>query len=158
LSDLAVRLTPESDVNPTWFEGKRDRGVDVPDPRYLDDRPIEPRKPSYFKPLTNTERSQAHERHTAKRSGKRVVPGSGNQLGKPGDVVGDLDLGENKTTKKTDTRIQLKWLRKIAYEALTQGKQPIVEMRFEKLTPPCPKEWVMIPAEFYYELLERAQS
>ncbi|MGD9727899.1 MAG: hypothetical protein AB7L09_01290 [Nitrospira sp.] len=130
----------------------------MPEPRYLGDQPSEPRKPNYFTPLTNTERAQDHERSSAKRAGKRVVPGSGNQLGRPGDIRGDEDLGELKTTKKTDTRIQLKWLRKIAYEALTQGKQPIVEMRFELLTPPCPKEWVMIPADFYNELLERARS
>jgi len=130
----------------------------VTEPRYLGEGPIDSAKPNYFKPLTTTERSQDHERHSAKRTGKRVVPGSGNQLGRPGDVVGDLDLSENKTTGKTDTRIQLKWLRKIAFEALTQGKQPVVEMRFERLTPPCPKEWVMITADFYNELLKRAQS
>ena len=128
------------------------------EPRYLGDRASEPSNPNYFKPPTTTERAQDHEKASAKRAGRRVVPGSGNQLGRPGDVIGDLDLSENKTTKKTDTRIQLKWLRKIAYEALTQGKQPIVEMRFEKLTPPCPKEWVLIPADFYQDLLERAQA
>lgn len=128
------------------------------EPRYLGDQPSEPPKPDYLKPLSTTARSKDHETSSAARSGKRRVPGSGNQPGRPGDISGVEDLGELKTTKKTDTRIQLSWLRKIAYEALTQGKQPMVELRFEKLTPPCPKEWVMIPADFFNELLRRARN
>lgn len=130
----------------------------MPDPNYLGDKPSDQPKPNYFKPLTTTERAQQHERSSAKRSGKRTVPGSGNRLGKPGDLRGDEDLGELKTTEKTDTRIQLRWLRKIAYEALTQGKQPMIEFEFTKLTPPCPKKWVMIPAEYFDDLQERARS
>lgn len=128
------------------------------EPRYLGDRPSQPGQPDYLKPAPTTDRSKHHEKGSASRAGKRRVPGSGNQLGRPGDVVGDTDLGELKTTKKTDTRIQLSWLRKIAYEALTQGKDPYVEMRFESLQPPCPKEWVLIPADRYNELLEREQQ
>jgi hypothetical protein len=127
-------------------------------PRYLGDHPSNPGKPDYLKPISTTARSQAHEKSSAKRAGKRRVPGSGNQQGRPGDVSGDEDLGELKTTKKTDTRIQLSWLRKIAYEALTQGKQPYVEMCFEKLEPPCPKEWVLVPADYFNKLRERANS
>jgi len=130
----------------------------VSGPRYLGDKPGRPEGPDYFKPLSTTARAQEHERESASRAGKKRVPGSGNQLGRPGDVSGIGDLGELKTTKKTDTRIQLKWLKKIAYEALTQGKQPYLEFRFESLQPPCPKEWVMIPADFFNDLIERAQS
>lgn len=128
------------------------------EPRYLGDKPSQPPKPDYLKPLTTTERSQKHEKTSAARSGKKRVPGSGNQLGRPGDIRGDEDLGELKTTKKTDTRIQLRWLRKIAYEALTQGKQPMIEFEFERLTPPCPKKWVMVPADYFDDLQERANS
>jgi hypothetical protein len=127
-------------------------------PRYLGDSPSNPNIPNYLKPISTTARSQDHERSSAKRAGKKRVPGSGNQLGRPGDVSGDNDLGELKTTKKTDTRIQLNWLRKIAYEALTQGKQPYVEMRFEKLEPPCPKEWVLVPADYFNKLRKQANS
>jgi hypothetical protein len=111
-----------------------------------------------LKPLSTTDRSKAHEKSTAARSGKRRVSGSGNQLGKPGDIRGDEDLGELKTTQKTDTRIELKWLRKIAYEALTQGKQPMIEFEFSRLTPPCPKKWVMVPADYFDDLQERARG
>jgi hypothetical protein len=139
-------------------------------PRYLGDKPSDPKKPDYLKPVSGTERAQKHEKESAARSGKRRTAGSGNQAtwvrswgsgkksGRPADIVGDEDLGELKTTQKTDTRIQLSWLRKIAYEALTQGKQPMIEFEFDKLSPPCPKKWVMIPADYYDDLQERASS
>jgi len=130
----------------------------VNEPKYLGDKPSEPPKPDYLRPETTTSRAQRHERSSAARSGKRRVAGSGNQLGKPGDISGDEDLGELKTTRKTDTRIQLSWLRKIAYEALTQGKQPMIEFEFVRLTAPCPKKWVMVPADYFDDLQERAQS
>jgi len=130
----------------------------VNEPRYLGDRPSQPQGPDYLKPPSTTERAQKHEKSTARRSGKSRVAGSGNQLGKPGDIKGDEDLGELKTTRKTDTRIQLSWLRKIAYEALSAGKQPMIELEFERLTPPCPKKWVMIPADYFDDLQERARS
>lgn len=124
------------------------------DPRYLGDKPSEPAKPDYLKPLPTTHRSRKHEKDVAARRGGRVVPGSGNIKGKPGDIEAGRELGENKTTAKTDTRIQLSWLRKIAYEALTQGKEPVVHLRYEKLTPPCEKDWVLMPASYYYKLIE----
>ncbi len=128
------------------------------EPRYLGDRPSEPKGPDYLKPETTTARAQRHEKSTAARSGKRRVPGSGNQPGRPGDIQGDEDLGELKTTKKTDTRIELKWLRKIAYEAMTQGKKPMIEFEFERLKAPCPQKWVMVPADYFDDLQERAGS
>jgi len=129
----------------------------VPEPRYLGDKPSEPPKPDYLKLPSTTARSQQHEKSSAKRAGKRRVPGSGNQLGKPGDIVGDEDLGELKTTKKTDTRIELKWLRKIAYEAMTMGKKPMIEFEFVRLKAPCPQKWVMVPADYFDDLQERAR-
>jgi len=140
------------------------------EPRYLGDKPSQPPEPDYLKPESTTSRAQRHERSSAKRSGKRTTSGSGNrqghrksrgsgsQMGSPGDLAGDEDLAELKTTQKTDTRIQLRWLRKITNEALCMGKQPMIEFEFERLTPPCPKKWVMIPAEYFDDLQERARS
>lgn len=128
------------------------------EPKYLGDGPHRPDGPDYFKPPSTTSRAKKHEKESAARAGKKRVPGSGNQPGRPGDVIGDEDLGELKTTEKTDTRIQLKWLRKIAFEALTQGKQPYIEFEFTKLEPPCPQKWVMVPADFFNDLMKRAQS
>ena len=79
-------------------------------------------------------------------------------MGSPGDLTGEEDLAELKTTQKTDTRIQLKWLRKISYEALSMGKQPMIEFEFTKLEVPCPQKWVMVPATYFDDLQERARG
>jgi len=140
------------------------------EPQYLGDKPSEPPKPDYLKPESTTSRSRRHEKSSAERSGRRTTTGSGNrqghkkswgsgsQMGSPGDLAGDEDLAELKTTQKTDMRIQLKWLRKIAYEALSMGKQPLIEFEFVKLTAPCPQKWVMVPAEYFDDLQERARG
>jgi hypothetical protein len=131
-------------------------GWDMGEPRYLGDGPSRPTGPDYFKTPPTTDLSKKHEKETAQRTGGRRVPGSGNQLGRPGDVTGSEDLQELKATQKTDTRINLQWLRDVAYQAMTQGKEPIVNMRFAKLAPPCPTDWVLIPADVYNELKKRA--
>ena len=114
----------------------------------------QPAQPDYFKTESTTARSMKHERDIAKRSKGQRVPGSGSQLGRPGDVRGDVELQELKFTDKEDTRIRLEWLRKISYESLTQGKYPVVSMRFTKLEAPAPQDWVLIPADIYHELKE----
>lgn len=131
-------------------------------PRYFDDAPSRPSGPDYLKKRPTTDISSAHEKETAAKTGGTRVRGSGavqnrgrgrRVTGRPGDVRGDKDLQELKATDKVDeTRIQLAWLRKIAYEALTQGKYPIVNMRFTKLKPPAPEDWVLIPADVYAKL------
>jgi hypothetical protein len=114
--------------------------------------PSKPATPDYFRKEPTTVISSIHEKETAKKFGRRVR-GSGAVLGRPGDVSGRKDLQELKATDRTDeTRIQLKWLQKIAFQALTQGKYPVCNMRFTKLKPPAPKDWVLIPAEVYKQL------
>jgi len=125
------------------------------EPRYLGDKPSQPATPDYFKPVSTTAKSTKHEQDIAKRSGGQRVRGSGSQLGRPGDVKGGQELQELKFTEKTDTRINLDWLRKIAHQALTQGKYPVVSMRFDRLKPPTPQDWVLIPADVYHELKEQ---
>lgn len=124
-------------------------------PRYFDDKPARPNGPDYLKPPPTTDLSKKHEKETAAKTKGRRVAGSGNQLGKPGDVMGAKDLQELKATDKVDeTRIQLDWLRKISYEALTQGRYPVVNMRFTRLKEPAPQDWVLIPAHVYDRLKE----
>jgi len=132
------------------------------EPNYFGDRPNKPSGPDYLKKRPTTDLSSAHEKETAARMGGTRVPGSGavqnrgrgrRVTGRPGDVRGDKELQELKATDKVDeTRIQLTWLRKIAFEALTQGKYPVVNMRFTRLKPPAPEDWVLIPAEVYAKL------
>ena len=122
-------------------------------PSYFDDKPSRPAGPDYLKKRPTTEISTAHEKETAARTGGGRVRGSGAVKGRPGDVRGSKDLQELKATDKVDeTRIQLAWLRKIAFEAMTQGKYPVVNMRFTRLKPPAPEDWVLIPAEVYAKL------
>jgi hypothetical protein len=124
------------------------------EPDYLRDQPNKPQSPDYLKKPPTTDISKRHENETAKKFGARRVRGSGAVLGKPGDVRGIKDLQELKATDKVDeTRIQLKWLEKITFQALTQGKYPVVNMRFTALKPPAPEDWVLIPAEIYKKLL-----
>jgi hypothetical protein len=130
----------------------------VPEPRYFDGPPPERKTPNYLKPRPTTDLSSQHEKDTARRSGGKRVRGSGAVPGKPGDVRGKRDLQELKATDKVDeTRINLRWLKKIALEASPLGKYPIINMRFTTLKPPCPEDWVLIPAEVYYRLKEGAE-
>ena len=116
-------------------------------------QPIIPPGPDYFKKTPTTVISTRHEKETAKKFGGRRVRGSGAVLGKPGDVRGAKDLQELKATDKIDeTRIKLKWLQQIAFQALTQGKYPVCNMRFTTLKPPAPEDWVLIPADIYKQL------
>lgn len=129
------------------------------EPRYFDDKPARPNIPDYLKPRPTTDLSKKHEKETAAKTKGRRVAGSGNQLGKPGDVIGAKDLQELKATDKVDeTRIELAWLRKISYEALTQGRYPVVNMRFTRLKPPAVQDWVLIPAHIYDRLKEGQSS
>lgn len=136
-------------------------------PDYLGDGKSKPPSPDYLKKAPTTDLSSAHERETAKKFGAQRVSGSGavhgnatsrnrgrNRVqGRPGDVRGIKDLQELKATDKIDeTRIQIKWLQKIAEEAITQGKYPVVNMRFTKLQIPAPEDWVLIPADVYKQL------
>ena len=122
------------------------------EPNYFGDRPNKPSGPDYLKKRPTTDLSNAHEKETAAKTGGQRVRGSGAVRGRPGDVRGAKDLQELKATEKTDTRINLNWLRKIAFEALTQGKYPVVNMRFTRLRPPAPQDWVLIPADIYERL------
>lgn len=123
------------------------------EPEYLRDQPSNPKTPDYLKKPPTTDLSKRHENETAKKFGGRRVRGSGAVLGKPGDVRGAKDLQELKATDMVDeTRIKIEWLQKIAFQALTQGKYPVVNMRFTTLKEPAPEDWVLIPAEVYKKL------
>ena len=122
-------------------------------PDYLGDGRSKPPEPDYLKKAPTTDLSKKHETETAKKFGGRRVPGSGAILGKPGDVRGRKDLQELKATDKVnETRIKIEWLQKIAEQAITQGKYPVVNMRFTKLEPPASEDWVLIPADVYKKL------
>ncbi len=114
-----------------------------------------------------------HERDVAARAGGRVTRGSGavrptggtsrgtaRGIGQtsadPGDVRDNEFIRECKATVRGSLSIQLKWLKGLVEQALVVNRRPILEIRFEQARPPVSQDWVLMPAEDFDELLERA--
>ena len=111
--------------------------------------------PDYFKKDPTTKISKKHEKDVAERSGGSRTPGSGNILGIPGDVKDAMFLRECKATKGGGTQIQAKWIAKLSTEALSVNKIPLVELRLEGQVEPAPKDWILLPANEFQNLLSR---
>lgn len=99
-----------------------------------------------------------HESDVEKRSGDRRRVASGAAPGKPGDNKGEEFLRECKSTRGAGMSLNGKWLSKITQEALCLGKTPLVELRFDGQTEPTPKDWVMIPALEFQDMVERLKD
>lgn len=126
-------------------------------PNYFDRPDPKPAGPDYLARKDGVD-WRDHERSTARRSGDRQVSGSGNQPGRPGDVTGFRWHRENKATKAGAEGMFIKggWLRKLCADALAQGKEPLLELRFAGQEPPVPTDWVLVPAEEFEDLRKRA--
>lgn len=107
--------------------------------------------PDFFKKEPTTKASRKHERSVAKRSGARLVPGSGNKPGLPGDVGGRTFHRECKTTAKAGFVVSNRILKKVCDEALAIGRVPVVEIELRGVKPPVPTQWVLVPAEVFEE-------
>lgn len=116
-----------------------------------------PKRPNYLGRDTGVD-WRDHEKSTARRSGDRQQPGSGNKPGRPGDIKGPRWLRENKASKDGASGMFVKgeWLRKIVEQALPRGLNPAIELRFDGQVAPVPTDWVMIPSIEFESLLERA--
>lgn len=114
--------------------------------------------PDYFKTPPTKKISNKHEKDVAERSGGRRTPGSGNILGKPGDVDDPKFRRECKATKGGGTQVQAEWIKKISTEALAINKIPLIELRFEGQEDPAPKDWVMLPAIEFQILLDKIKK
>jgi hypothetical protein len=123
-------------------------------------KPVTPARPDYFKDVDRPKQAdwKRHEREIAERAGERQVPGSGNQLGSPGDTVGLHFLRDGKATTKAGMSLKAEWLRKIVEQALRLGKTPVLELRFEGAEIPVPKDWVLLPAEDFQEILDGSRG
>ena len=115
-------------------------------------------QPRYEKALTTGRRGAKHEKRTAKRSGDRRVRGSGSKPGRPADIRGLEFLRENKTTVGRGRTISGEEIEKISNQALSVGLEPVMEICFEGQTAPTPKDWVMLPAEVFEDLVRRARG
>lgn len=112
-----------------------------------------------MKPRTTIKKAdwQKHEKDIAARSGGRRVPGSGNQPGRPGDVMTADTLREGKAIKGKAISISDAWLKKLCKEALCMNRVPVFEIKMEGASFPVPKEWVVIPALDFEQLTNRAR-
>jgi len=124
-------------------------------PDYFDDSDEEKIKPNYFKKDPTKKISNKHEKDVAERSGGKTTPGSGNIVGRPGDVKDDIFLRECKATHGSGTQLDGKWLQKISLEALVTKKIPLLELRLEGQKTPSHKDWVMIPAIEFQRIIEK---
>ena len=113
-------------------------------------------KPDFFKKEPTTKASQKHERSVAKRSGGRLVPGSGNKPGLPGDVGGRTYHRECKTTSKAGFVVSNVILTKVCKEAIAVDRVPLLEIELRGVKPPVPTQWVLIPAEVFEDFTGRA--
>jgi Holliday junction resolvase len=62
-------------------------------------------------------------------------------------------LVECKTTEAKSIRVEARWLKKIAEEAVVMGCEPALSIEIQKSEEGVPRDWVMIPAELLSYLL-----
>lgn len=79
----------------------------------------------------NRKRSKIQEAKAAQSYGGKTTPGSGNQWHSKGDIKTDRFLIECKTTLKSSYSINIKTWRKIWWEAISEGRDPFMEIQFE---------------------------
>jgi Holliday junction resolvase len=120
-----------------------------PAPRFLTGDANETRRRNFKK----------HETGLAGLLGGRTTVGSGNK-GQKGDVHGgNADAGQRimAEAKSTDARqltLKLDWLEKVTNEAREAGMEPALFLRFDASRFAGAKDWAVVPAERFRELLE----
>lgn len=115
-------------------------------------------KPSKRKKFTLADEEEVwkkHEKDTEKDLKGKRTPGSGSRPHSKGDVSSDAYLTECKSTEKLSLSIKLAWLEKITREACNVGKIPLVSLRFDHAHF-ASKDWIMVPQEYFKELIEDA--
>jgi Holliday junction resolvase len=107
-----------------------------------------------------------HEKDVEDRTGDRRVRGSGSGHGytgqthtrsgiRVGDNMGSKKLRECKATKGRSISVKCEWLDQLIEQALSMGRDPVLEIRIEGAKLPTPSDWVMIPASDYDEMQEQ---
>jgi Holliday junction resolvase len=118
--------------------------------------------PSFLRGDDNDIRKEQFKRHEKKviadLNGTGTI-GSGNK-GMKGDAHGgNADAGqrvmaEAKSTKAKQITLQLGWLEKLVREALSVAMEPVLLIRFDATKLIGARDWAVVPAERYKELLE----
>lgn len=114
--------------------------------------------PDYFKDTDKPTKAnwKKHEKDIARRSGDRQVAGSGNQPGRPGDVMGPRFIRDGKATKYKSIAVTSKQMKTLVQQGLDMGRIPVFEIRLETATPPVPTDWILLPAPDFQEIIEKA--
>ncbi len=96
------------------------------------------------------------ERHTAKRLGARLTPGSGSGNLK-GDFYTEVMHVEAKSTQNQSISLKLDWLKKITKIGRARAKSPAVTITFTTADgrPKPNGTWVLIPEGLFNELIQR---
>ena len=112
-------------------------------------------RPSKRKPFRlDPERlSDVHEVQAASRLGHRRTAASGASPLSKSDSVGGLDRCEMKATSKKSLSVKLAWLEKITEEAISTGRYPILQIRFENAQL-ADKDWVLVDLPQYRDMRE----
>jgi len=120
-----------------------------------------PRQSSLLDPLSKKEKSLRQERRVAKRGSGHAVPGSGNQIGRPGDVrlrhrgkitIEDI-LVENKRSDNVGLYLSDATLAKHEDEAASDGRTPVFQFDIDGRKKGR-KRWFLIPEELWEEFHE----
>jgi len=113
--------------------------------------------PSYFVPhekKTRKRKSMAQEGRVAKATGGRRQKASGALPGSKGDVRSVELLNECKRTDKKSISITIEYLQKITQEASFYNKVPSVAIEIESPPKFVNRDWILVPAGFFNELIE----
>lgn len=113
--------------------------------------------PSYFTPhekKTRKKKSMAQENRVAKATGGRRQKASGALPGSKGDVRSVEMLNECKRTDKKSISISIEYLQKITQEAAFYNKVPSVAIEIESPPKFVNRDWILVPAGFFNELIE----
>lgn len=133
-------------------------------PQAREKRKIDHDKHSLLYDRTKKEKSLRQERRVAKKGRGHAVPGSGNQLGKPGDVrlrrhsktrIEDI-LVECKRTDNIGIYLSDKVLRKHESEAADDGKTPVFQVDMDGRKNGR-RRWFLVPEELWDEFLDGGQ-
>jgi len=88
--------------------------------------------------------------------GKRC-PASGAFYWAKSDAVSKKFRAECKLTEGKSIRITVEMIKKISKEAFQTHRDPLLAVRFENIEFPYDKDWLMLPARLFKELLTKEE-
>lgn len=121
----------------------KDRGA--PRPLALD--------PDYCRQRSRRKDSERQEKRCAASLGGKRRPASGAMEFRKGDVACRLILVECKRTQGRSLSLKAEWLDKISREALAEGKEPVLHVEIQGVSPLTPRDWALVPLDLLRQLV-----